>query len=155
MSKFGRAAATTAPPKRFATSISSAACAVCSAWAPKTLRKSRWMAALSSMIKMRRLARGPELGTGSLRRAERQFENERRTASRSVARHQQRAAEFLGGQRPAMQAEAVPIHASREAVREEAGHIFRGDAHAIVEDANAHTGRRAFDAQGKKLVRPA
>src|SRR5258708_38493321 len=145
----------TAPPTRFASSASRAACAVCSAWTPKTLRKSRWMAALSSMIRMRRLARGVESGTGRLRRAARQLEHECRAASRPVARHEQRAAEFLGGESPAVQAEAVPIHARREAVREQAGHIFRGSTHAIGDDANAHTGRPALYAQGKKPVGPA
>src|SRR5258708_4948717 len=145
----------TASPNRFASSTSSAACAVCSAWAPKTLRKSRWMAALSSMIRMRRLARAVESGTGRLRRVARQLEDECRAASRPVARTEQRAAEFVEGERPAVQAEAVPIHARREAVCEQAGHIFRGNAHAIVDDANAHTGRRALYAQGQKLVGPA
>src|SRR6266403_586324 len=155
MSKFGRAAATTASPNRFASSTSSASCAVCSAWTPNTLRKSRWMAALSSMIRIRRLARAAESGTGILRRAARQLEHECRAASRPVARHEQRAAELLGRERPAVQAEAVPVHASREAVREYPGHVFRGNSHAIVDDANAHTGRRAFYAQGEKLVGPA
>src|SRR5882762_9214916 len=103
------------------------------------------MAALSSMIRMRRLAGGGESATGGLRSAARQLENERRAKARPVAGHMQRAAEFLRGECPAMQAEAVPVHSSREAVRKQAGHIFRRNTHPVVDDANAHAAGRAFD----------
>src|ERR1700737_970974 len=113
------------------------------------------MAALSSMIRMRRLASGAELAMGGLGGAARQLENEGRTEARPVAGHMQRAAEFLRGECPAMQAEAMPVYSSREAVREQAGHVFRRNSPPIVDDANAHAAGRAFDAQGEKLVGPA
>src|ERR1700680_2820865 len=106
------------------------------------------MAALSSMIRMRRWLSEAALGKGGLRGAARQLENERCAAARPVARHEQGAAEFLCGERSAVQAEAVPGRAGREAVSEKAGHILRRDAHTVVDDANAHAGRRFFDAQG-------
>src|ERR1700679_3348567 len=112
------------------------------------------MAVLSSMTRMRRLASGAELGTGGLRRSAWEFENEGRAVSRSVAHHAQRAAEFLRRERPAMQAEAVPGRAGREAVGEKPGNVLQGDAHPIVDDADAHARRCALDAQCEKLVGP-
>src|ERR1700723_511340 len=99
------------------------------------------MAALSSMTRIRRLASGVGLGTGRLRPAARQFENEGRAAAWSVAHHAQRAAEFLRRKRSAVQAEAVPGRTGRETMGEKPGNIFRGDADPVVDDANAH-GRR-------------
>src|ERR1700738_997959 len=112
------------------------------------------MAALSSMIRMRRLASGAELAMGGLGSAARQLENECRTEARPVAGHIQRAAEFLRGECAAMQAEAMPVHSSREAVREQAGHIFRRNTHPIVDDENTHPTGCAFDAQGEKFAAP-
>src|ERR1700688_4483561 len=110
------------------------------------------MAALSSMIRMRLLQSGPGLDMVTLCKGARKLENKRGPAARPVARHAQRAAELVSGERPAMQAEAVPVDARREAVREQAGHIFRRDAYTVVDDAYAHAGRRRFDAQRDELV---
>src|SRR5258708_16111642 len=129
MSKFGRAATATGSPNRSPSNTSSAACAECSAWVLKTLRKSRWMAALSSMIRMRRLASGTELAMGGLDKAAGQFEDECRAETGPVAGHAQRAAEFLGGERPAVLADAVAVHASREAGREQAENMFLVERH--------------------------
>src|ERR1700678_341722 len=101
-----------------ASSSSSASCALCSAWAPNTLRKSWWMAALSSMMIMRRLIGTAELGTGGFARPAGQLENERRSAPRSVALRVQGSAEFLGGEGAAVQAEAVSRLPGGEAVGE-------------------------------------
>src|SRR6202166_4113443 len=110
------------------------------------------MDALSSMIRMRLLPSGAVLDMASLRPGTGEFENEHGAAAGPVARHAQRAAELLRGEGPAVQAEAVSVHARREAVREQAGHVFRRDAHAVFDDAYAHAGRRGFDAQGDQLV---
>src|SRR5271154_5030243 len=100
------------------------------------------MAALSSMMRMRRLARDVGLAMGGLCRAAGQLESECGAAARSVARHPQRAAEFLSRERPAVQTETMPVHAGGKAVSEKAGHIFRGNADAIVDDGDVHAGRR-------------
>src|ERR1700730_14868884 len=113
------------------------------------------MAALSSMTKMRRFASGAELATDGLGIAAGQVENECRAEARPIAQHTQRTAQFLSGERPAMQAEAVSVHAGGEAVREQAGHVFRGNADPIVDHANTHAGRRLLDPQSKQLVRSA
>src|ERR1700722_3055340 len=110
------------------------------------------MDALSSMIRMRLLASGPELDMAGLRAGTWKLENEHGAAARPVAGHAQRAAEFLRGEGAAVQAEAVPVDAGREAVREQARHVFRRDAHTIVDDADAHPGRRRLDAQRDELV---
>src|ERR1700727_1657921 len=110
------------------------------------------MAALSSMMRMRRVAREVELAMSGLCRSARQLESERGAAARSAARHPQRAAELLSRERPAVQTETMPVHASREPVSEKAGHILRGNAYAVVDDGDVHAGRRPFDAQGDELV---
>src|ERR1700692_4280706 len=113
------------------------------------------MAALSSTIRMRRLASGERLAMGSVRRVADTRENERCATAGSIAPLEQRAAEFLSGERPAVQAETVSGRAGREAMGEKAGHVLRGNADAIVDDANSHADRRGLDAQGEKLVGPA
>src|ERR1700734_914328 len=113
------------------------------------------MAALSSMMRMRRLARDVGLAMSGLCRAAGQFESECGAAARSAARHPQRAAELLSRECPAVQAETMPVHASGKTVSEQAGHIFRGNAHAVVDDGDVHTGRRLFDAQRDEFVRSA
>src|SRR5260370_33735647 len=112
MSKFGRTATATGSPNRSPSNTSSAACAECSAWGLKTLRKSRWMAALSSMVRMRRLASGTGLAMGGLDKAAGQFEDECRAETGRVAGHQRRTAQFRGGDRPPVQAEPRALHAS-------------------------------------------
>src|ERR1700736_4165156 len=104
------------------------------------------MAALSSMMRIRRLTRAVKLSISGLRIAARQLENERRTASQPVAHRMQRSAEFLSGERAAVQAETVPGLAGGEAMSEKAAHILCGDAHAIVNDADAHAVYRTLDA---------
>src|ERR1700686_2708887 len=96
------------------------------------------MAALSSMIKMRRLTSEVGLSTDRLRGAARQLENERRAASQSVALGAQGSAELLGRERAVVKAETVPGLASREAMRENAVHILCENTHAIVNDGDAH-----------------
>src|ERR1700733_7886623 len=110
------------------------------------------MDALSSMIRMRLLPTGPVLDMAGLRPGKGKFENEHGTAAGPAARHAHRAAELLRGESPAVQAEAVSVHAGREAVREQAGHVFRRYADAVVDDAYAYAGRRRFDAQRDELV---
>src|ERR1700687_6248014 len=99
------------------------------------------MAGLSSMIRMRFAPSGPVLDMGGIHRGERKLENERCTTARPVAFHEQGAAEFLGGERPAMQAETVTGGTRREAMSEQAGHVFRGEAHAVDAPAQERHGR--------------
>jgi len=68
-----------------------------------------------------------------------QFESERCTSPKPVARGGQLATHFLGGYRAAVQAEAVAIFASGKSVTENPSDIFFSDANTVV----AH---RDFDA---------
>src|SRR6185437_9637175 len=106
------------------------------------------MAALSSMIRTRRLAVVCGLDMRGLRRAAGQFEHEGGAAAGSVALHAQRAAELLRRERAAVQAEAVPGGARGEAMAEQPRHVLRRDADAVVDDADAHAAFGRLDAQG-------
>src|ERR1700675_1826538 len=101
---------------------------------------------------MRLLPSGPMLDMAAVRRVAGKLENERCAAAGPVAAHAQRAAEFLRGERTAVQTKAVSVDASREALRKQAGHIFRWYAHTVVDDGYAHADRRRFHAQGDQLV---
>src|SRR5579862_4573825 len=68
----------------------------------------------------------------------RQFEDEGGTFAWAVAVDGERAAHFPGGQRTTVQTETVAVFASREAVRKDAGEIFRGNAHAVVDDFDSN-----------------
>src|SRR5277367_5864480 len=113
------------------------------------------MAALSSMIKIRRLASATGLDMGAVHCAAGQLEHERCAAAGAVALDAQRAAEFLGRERSAVQAEPMSRGARGEAVREQPRHVFRADAHSVVDDANAHPGRHLVDSYREKLFGPA
>src|ERR1700688_3262673 len=111
------------------------------------------MAALSSMIRMRRLARVAVLRTDGVARRARQLENEGRSASRPIAFRMQRSAQFLGRERAAVQTEAVSGLPCRKAVSEQAVQVLRRDADAMVDDGDPHAVRRGSDPYGQKLIR--
>src|SRR3984885_16206167 len=113
------------------------------------------MDALSSTINIRRWASDAGSATGGLRAVVGQLEYERGSAARSLAGHPQRAAEFLRRKSAAVQAEPMSVRAGGKAVSEEARHVLRGNAHSIVDDADAHAGRSLLDAQGNQFVGPA
>src|ERR1700738_2037322 len=103
------------------------------------------MAALSSMTRMRRLARVAVLRTEGVARRARQLENEGRSAAWPIAFRMQRSAQFLGRERAAVQAEAVPGLPCRKAVSEQAVHVLRRDADAVVDHGEAHAVRGGSD----------
>src|SRR6266850_207832 len=73
-----------------------------------------------------------------VRRCERQFKGEGGATTRTVTMNGKDAAQFLRGERAAMQAEAVPIPPGGEPVTEDPGEILRSDADAVVSDFNSH-----------------
>ena len=132
-----------------------AARAACSASPPSTLRKSPWIAALSSMTRMRRLmvaaAAGPSHGAPpAVRPAAR---GGMRALSGAVALGAQCPAELLRRERAAVQAEAMAGLAGREAVAEQPAHVLRRDADAVVDDAIcAPLPGSRLDAERQQLV---
>src|SRR5712672_4336489 len=78
---------------------------------------------------LRRMRRGPQ----------RKFQREGGAFTDSVAVRVERATHFLCRNRAAMEAEAMAIFASREAVRKNSREIFRGDANAIVDHLNLNS----------------
>src|ERR1700738_1689618 len=110
------------------------------------------MAALSSMMRMRRLG-GFESCMGSVPSHVGQFEDECGAKSRAVAWRQQGPPQLLSRERTAVQAEAMARLSSRKAMGEQAVHVFRGDADPIVDDRDAYSLRRRLDAQDDELVR--
>src|SRR6478609_6339130 len=62
------------------------------------------------------------------------FQRERCAQAQAFALDRQRAPEFGGGNRAAVQAEAMAIGTRGEAVAKDAGDVFRGDADAVVND---------------------
>src|ERR1700676_5251575 len=110
------------------------------------------MAALSSMMRMRRLG-GFESSMGAVQSRAGQFEDECGATSRSVALGMQGSSQLLSRECAAVQAKAMPRLSSRKAMGEQAVHVLRGDAHPIVDDRDAYTLRRRLNAKGDELVR--
>src|SRR5665213_1915820 len=109
------------------------------------------MAALSSMMRMRRMTKEAKLTTGMLQGNARQFEYEGGAASRPVTLGMQGAAKFLGCERATVQAEAVAGLTGGEAVSEQAVPVLGEDADTVVDDGDAHADRGAFYAQGDEF----
>src|SRR5579871_158179 len=144
-----------APPKTSASRIASASCELCAASTLRTLRKSAWIAALSSTINTRRLMTGVALDTVHAPRLPWQLEHEACAVAEPFARGAQAAAELLRGDRPAVQAEAMPGLARRKAMVEQPRHVVGRDADAVVDDRDAHAAWDLLGPQRQQLVLPA
>src|SRR5580658_10128435 len=100
------------------------------------------MAGLSSIISSRWVSSSGSSAMGRLRLGEGQRQGEGSPLAGSGTRALQRTAEVLGGQRAAVQAEAVAVFARREAVTEDALEVLRRYADAGIDDGHHH---RAID----------
>src|ERR1039458_4855663 len=70
-----------------------------------------------------------------------------------AASARERATEFLGGERPAVQPEPMPGLARRKAMPEEAPHVVRMNSDAVVDDADPHRPLMGLHPNGYKFVR--
>src|ERR1700674_72056 len=149
-------AAPAVSPKSAASSASSCSASLASP-GPRILRKSSWIDGLSSMMRIRRFS-GSQfkdwLFMNLLLRRDGKFERKGGAMARAGAVHVERATHGAGRDRSAVQSEAVAIFASSEAVRENAGEIFGGDAYAIIGYDDAHGALvGGGDGNGDALVR--
>src|SRR5260370_27015763 len=90
---------------------------------------------------------------GRPRRAQRQHQAEGCAQVCARTTNGEFAAQFFGGQRAAVEAEAVPVATGGEAVSEDAREMFRRNAHSVVLDLDKDLVRLArADADGEQLV---
>src|ERR1051325_4748497 len=115
----------------------------------RILRKSSWIARLSSMIRMRRLVRMFILVCNQVAG---DFQREGGATARAFALGAQGAAQFLGRQRAAVQAKTVAISPGREAVVEYAREILRRYSHAVIRHRDPDPVRSVDHAHGQPLV---
>src|SRR5260221_12768795 len=94
------------------------------------------MAALSSMMRMRRLG-GFESCMGGVPSHVGQFEDECGAKSRAVAGREQGPSQLLSRECAAVQAEAMSRLSSRKAMGEQALHVCRGHGDPLVDDRDA------------------
>src|SRR5439155_26228785 len=95
------------------------------------------MAALSSITRTRCMRKSASPDIGRLRRGERQRQGEGGTLAGPGAFRVQRAAQFPGRERTAVQPEAVAVRARREAVVEDPLQVLPGDADPGVDHREA------------------
>src|SRR5258706_16369942 len=110
------------------------------------------MAALSSMMRMRRLG-GFESCMGGVPSHVGQFEDECGAKSRAVAGREQGPSQLLSRECAAVQAEPMSRLSSRKAMGEQTVHVFRGYADPIVDDLDAYSLRTGGNGQDNDLFR--
>src|SRR5690348_9075117 len=93
------------------------------------------MARVSSMTRMRGLDCVTFIGLSG--GTDREFQDKGGAGSRAGALRIEAATELLGGQRAAVQAEAVPCFARGEAQGKNPGKVLGGYSDAIIRDGNA------------------
>src|SRR5258706_15962837 len=91
-----------------------------------------------------------------VRRAQRQFEGEGGALAQTSTMNRKGAAQFLSGERAAVQTEAMSILPGCEPVAENSGQVLRRDAHTVVRDFDFHClFAGELDTQDNELVFPA
>src|ERR1039458_2183964 len=150
MVNVGRSETSTGSPKSAASAAKNSFSAAFSGVEPRTLRKSWWIATLSSMTRSRG---APISGCLAMHLSARQFQDEARPASGPLTVCRERATELLGGERTAVQPEPMPGFARRKAMPEEAPHVVRMNSDAVVDDADPHRPLMGLHPNGYKFVR--
>src|SRR5450631_423759 len=110
------------------------------------------MAALSSMMRMRRLGAFESCMGTIFPSHTGQFEDECGAPARAVAFSMQGSSQLLSRECAAVQAKTMPRLSSRKAMGEQAVHIFRRDANPVVDDRDAYPLRRRGNTQDDDLL---
>ena len=76
------------------------------------------------------------------------MQSERGPAAGTVTGDGEGSAQFLRGERTAVEPKAMAVLSGRESVAEDSGHVFRQNSDAVVSHYDADANRRLADAHG-------